>query len=1481
MNKMAADSHSSSNGQGPVNVDADDHVPAADVEVDSSAGGRGPWPEDDPHPKCCVSFIHNWSFSYMSCILTKGAEIQEVSRQKDQRRQHKLLSRRQQRRGSASSLLSPVNDGENDSNDNVESSHDVQQSQSHPQTQPQPQQQLTQDDLYRAPSLMKASVLRPKFNQYFVQTNGKFTKTLWQLASPSFLPAGFCQLITVFAQVSVPMFVWQLLRILEANPSKNVLSEAIPYVFLILLADIANAFGTHRQRFLAMKSGVTIRIAIIGAIYERVLQLTPTGKMGLTTGAVTNLFAIDTQKIFEVTAEGHLLWSAPLSMLLVAILLIVVVGPSMVVGIALLVLFVPVVQMISNRMMEIRKQRVRVTDQRVEIVNAMLQGIKVTKLNNYEAKYIERIEKVRDEELGLLRRELYVWSAVMAVQFISPVVASAGAFAAYVLTGNILTTADAFTALLLFNALRFPINYASRLVGKVAQARESARRISIFMLRETREGIDDGSKQNKDADAGIKLNESLTSTEWESTSSRISKFIKNDKSQGKKEGCREEKLETEDFHVDGTAESETGSPNREDIVSSLPSNNNPLLVIENGTFYTGDGLNAMSWEDMTTGASNYGFTVGGVNMVVRPGEMLAIVGPVGSGKSAIINAIIGEISISPKTVMETHGRVAYASQVAFILNATLRNNILFGNEFDAERYNQVLDACCLRTDIEQLSSGDQTEIGERGVTLSGGQKQRVSLARVVYSNPDIALFDDPLSALDAGTARLVFDRLFKQCENTLLSNAAVVLVTHASHFLNRVDQIMVVVDGNVPFCGTWGELSEARVDDEPKAKIAIESILNAVQENGNDKATYRSFNHSSRQIMMQEDNITEALMSRESREHGSTRTWVWALWFHYAGGFFFTFVLFILFILEKLFYFGTEWWISVWTEGAESSIEFMGVWFPPQTDGLQAQYEYLKVYAIMFVLGFICAYLRTVWIVSGGVRCSKMLYSAMTHCVLHSPMVYFETTPMGRLLNRFTYDTEILDVTLVWSMSMLLIATSWFVTALVVMVAILPWMLVVLIPISIFYIMIHRHYRKSGADLQRLDALSRSPLQTMLAEGIEGSASIRTFHKESSFIQRFQGFADKSTAAQMNFLGAQRWLGVRIELLGAVIVFSASLLVVTFNGFFSLGAGLVALLIRWSAGFTISLSFLLDNAAEAEGAVTAIERIQKMSEIAQEPNFEKKGNVDSTWPSSGELEFRNVQMRYRPRLPLSLDGLSFRVGAGERVGVVGRTGAGKSSLLTALFRLVEIEGGTVTIDNTDLSKIGLSDIRGRPNGISIIPQDPFLFAGPLRECLDPFGSFTDNELIDALASVRMLPSEKGTEILDSRVEEGGTNYSVGERSLLVLARAMLARPKLLLMDEATANIDGETDGFIQRMLRSRFTGTTLLTIAHRLETIMDYDKILVMDSGRAAEFGTPSELIANNGIFTELVNATGEGATTLIAMANKATEQRKQSILFD
>lgn len=390
---------------------------------------------------------------------------------------------------------------------------------------------------------------------------------------------------------------------------------------------------------------------------------------------------------------------------------------------------------------------------------------------------------------------------------------------------------------------------------------------------------------------------------------------------------------------------------------------------------------------------------------------------------------------------------------------------------------------------------------------------------------------------------------------------------------------------------------------------------------------------------------------------------------------------------------------------------------------------------------------------------------------------------------------------------------------------------------------------------------------------MEGASSIRVFQRENTFIKRFRSAADDSSSALFNFVTAQRWLGVRIEILGSIVVLVSTLLVVSLNDRFRLAPGIVALLIMWSANFTITLGFFMDFFSEAEAAITGIERVDAMSRLPTEKDVETDKSValPSSWPVTGLVEFDNVCLRYRPGLPLALNNLTFSIPAGKSCGVVGRTGAGKSSLTVALFRLVEIESGTIRLDGQDLGKLGLADVRGRANGLSIIPQDPFLAGSNLREVIDPFGYSTETEVLDALKSVRIAKPEDSVAVLNQTVEEGGSNYSVGERQLLNLARALLSKPKVLVLDEATASVDGETDAFIQKMLRTKFKDTTLLTIAHRLHTIMDYDYILVMADGKAEEFDTPANLLDKGGMFKELVDATGpEGSKALQAMVVKS-----------
>lgn len=920
---------------------------------------------------------------------------------------------------------------------------------------------------------------------------------------------------------------------------------------------------------------------------------------------------------------------------------------------------------------------------------------------------------------------------------------------------------------------------------------------------------------------------------------------------------------------------------------------------------------------------------------------MVVCGPVGSGKSTLLNGILEEAEelplsnlnfneLPPSTtisMVQKSGRISYAPQDPFILNLTLRDNILFGSDFDSEWYNKVLDACALRPDIEQLGGSDLIQIGERGVTLSGGQRQRVSLARAAYKVVDSAIIvlDDPFSALDSGTGKVVFERLIAS-PNALLKNSAVLLVTHASHFISHevVDKILLMVNGRNEFLGTWEELTTFNDEEHnEQTRRAVDHIQSQVREditgeekivmkksggdNGDETMENENENKTSNPAAVSSDTANEPtkskqgqnkLMQKELREHGLSSMKTWLLWFKRAGGAWFGITVVVLMAIDRSAYVAVEWFLAMWATGAYEPVNILGIEFPAQTDGLSAQSTYLRVFFVIILISILSTALRSEFAVTGGVRATKNVFNSMLGSVLKAPMTYFETVPMGRILNRFTYDTDVNDVLLTQVISMFIISCSWYTASIAVQVAILPWSALALFPISGLYLVFMHYYRMTGPDLQRIDALSRSPMQSMVSECLEGSTSIRVFQQDGKFIRRFQGIVDVNSSALLNYVSVQRWLSVRMEVLGSVVVLTTTVLVVSLNDTLQTSAGLAGLLITWGANFTITLNFLVQTFSETEAAITAIERVDAMADLPTEKSMETADEFKPPpeWPEMGLLEFRDVSLRYRDGLPLALNGLSFSIPAGKTCGIVGRTGAGKSSITVALFRLVEIEpdAGSILLDGIDLTKLGLSDVRGR--GMSIIPQDPFLAGANLRECLDPFGQRSDSEILEALESVRMGLSNTNSgasssqssqadsftispeTLLMTKLEEGGSNYSVGERQLLNLARALLSQPRVLVLDEATASIDGETDAFIQKMIRTRFPHTTLLTIAHRLNTIMDYDCVLVMDSGKAAEFDAPAKLLEKEeGIFSQLVDATGsESSRALRELAIESWEAKQQ-----
>ena len=810
---------------------------------------------------------------------------------------------------------------------------------------------------------------------------------------PIYIAAGIFHLITVLCQSANPLIVRALLGVLEDNPSEQVVAEGLPLAVGLFLVLFVNGVCNHRHRHLSMKSGVLMRTALVNVIYEHVLHLTPRGRANLSSGEVSTLVAVDTQKIFEAAQEGHLVWSLPLSIALVTSFLLIIMGPVTLVGIFVLVCFLPVGTFVTTKMLSIRKKRVQKTDERIEIVSALLQGIRIAKLSNYEDKYNEKITQTRDEEMKLLSHELAVWAITLSVTVFSPMLATAATFAVYVLIDedNILTAAKAFSVLLLFAALRFPINYAARFLGKAAQAISALERISTFLEREA------------------------------------------------------------NYH-------ETSLSNASSV------SQDERLVLEKAAFEVADSS----------------FHVSEFSLSIKRGQVVAVCGPVGSGKSTLMNGVIHEVSpVSDETKVVLSGSIAYVPQSAFIINDTFRENILFGLPFEKEKYERAVDSCCLRADIDQLGPAqDLTQIGERGVTLSGGQKQRVALARAAYSSPDVVLLDDPLSALDAGTSKLVFDRLIKG-RSALFGNSAVVLVTHASHFLNLVDRILIVVEGSSKFYGTWSELASFDAPDE-STKKAVDHIRSSVQE---DAAKDRDDGRDEESGEDSNARKVQKIMTVEEREYGLSSLRTWLLWFKHAGGAWFLFVMIFSLAGDRFFYVSVEYWIATWTDGAEGPVDVFGTTFDAQTEGRSAQYDYLKVLASLVALSTFFTVLRSEYAVTGGTRTAKTVHASMLRSVLQAPMSYFETTPLGRVLNRFSYDVEIVDVQLTEAMSIFMISISWFIAGVSVMITIVPWMVLALLPVVMLYLMVLLHYRKSGVDLQRLDAMSRSPVQAMVSEG--------------------------------------------------------------------------------------------------------------------------------------------------------------------------------------------------------------------------------------------------------------------------------------------------------------------------------------------------------------------------------------------------------------
>lgn len=875
-------------------------------------------------------------------------------------------------------------------------------------------------------------------------------------------------------------------------------------------------------------------------------------------------------------------------------------------------------------------------------------------------------------------------------------------------------------------------------------------------------------------------------------------------------------------------------------------------------------------------------TLSDISVSVKPGKLLAVIGPVGAGKSSLLMSILHELPQTEGSV-KVRGKISYTSQQPWVFSASLRQNIVFGNKFDNARYSKIIKACALDKDIEVMPNGDSTMIGDRGVSLSGGQRARVSLARALYMEADVYLLDDPLSAVDAVVSRHLFQKVIKG----ILKNKPVILVTHQLHFLKEADEIIILKEGKCLGKGTFDEMSTSGID--------FSSLLQTNEEEEEKKkppavvyerATSVEHAHSSLQNIGSTFSLTSIgtefepdpvkLPEEEERKDGQVGLWVYFKYFQAGSGPIKFPVLFLLNVIAQAAYIISDWWLARWANNEERRGDMIdqdallrsqgtnvtNITIPDSQTDFNV-YVFSGIIASVFIFGL----LRALMYFKVAVDAAKHLHNKMFRRLLRVPIRFFDINPVGRVLNRFSKDTGHMDDNLPITFFDYIQCVLTILGIVIVVVVIIPYVFVLLIPILILLYITRRYHIITSRHIKRLEGTTRSPVFSHLSASLQGLHTIRALRVQEKFCEEFDNHQNLHTESWFLFLSSSRWLAVRLDWMCAIFI-----TVVSFACVFlakDLNAGLVGLLMTYAIMLMGLFQWGVRQSAEVESQMISVERVLEYSKLDTEENLESDTPPPPSWPQNGKIVAKNARLRYGPNLPWVFHGLNFVINGREKVGLVGRTGAGKSSLISLMFRMAEIDG-SIIIDDVDTQKIGLHELR---NKISIIPQDPVLFTGPLRKNLDPFGESSDEQLWKALEEVQLksavddLPGQ-----LDSEVSEGGSNFSVGQRQLICLARAILRQNHILMIDEATANVDPRTDSLIQKTIREKFKQCTVLTIAHRLNTIMDSDKVMVLNEGNVVEFNHPHVLLQDTeGYFYKMVQQTGKGESQKLLDIAKST----------
>lgn len=1243
---------------------------------------------------------------------------------------------------------------------------------------------------------------------------------------------GLSKLISDLATISSPILVRYI--ILSLNDTTSQYQQQRGYglsagLFLLLIvAVLGNVHGMYRS----FSSGIALRGALMHVIYKRGCYLSEKARTqeGFGVSKLMSLVSADVSRIDFCAGYFHMAWTSIVQILVCLGLTIWTLSYSALPGFALIAILYPTQRFMVRKLFALRRKSMPFTDARIKAVVEAISSIRLVKTYAWESPILSKISKLRGSEMGLLRKRLIWRSFNTAISFTAPTLAAVVSLVCFAGVGNSLQADVVFTALSFFLLLRTPLQMLPVSLSAVADAQAALERLTIFMhvkLRQPDDLIDE------DMAEMIRIHETL--------------FVHHDEEYSRSESTS---------NVSDRTAAPSSHDNEKDHASALSTS----LYID--------------------------------DLKVPRGSFTAIVGPVGSGKSSLLRALIGDMARARSGDCRIGSKVAYCPQSAWLLSATVRENIIFGRPFDQDRYQRTVSQCCLGQDFESLADGDLTVVGEKGVSLSGGQKQRISLARAVYSGEErpLRLLDDCFSALDAQVGAEVFRNVISSSKASSITH---VLVTHSLAIVPQADHIVYLEHGKIVEQGTYSELAAsngpfARLmgqnskgpsgEDEADATVAAAEDTATPNTPASEKTSAEpeskpSTKESQPAPLAPPDKKPKDVMQKEERLVGSVtwRTYVDYILLGHAP------LTVPLFVTSIIFYQGCTVLSPLWLK-----------WWQQYRWPYLSEGTYMGIYAGLGIGQSVGLFCMSLSFALFAFFTSFHIHARAANRVLHAPLSFFDTNPQGRITHRFSKDIDAIDNVVGETLRLFISVCVQALGSIILVAIILPYFLAIAFVIVVGYVWVGMFYRPASRELRRLNNVLRSRIYEHFSESLVGITSLRTYGAVTGFIEENARRIDSENRAYWLSIACQRWLNLRLDALGAVLVFGSALLVIGLRDTIDPASGGVVL--SYMVTVQSIFSQMIRQSAEIENNMNSIERLlHYANKIEQElPHSmpEDAALEQSGWPQKGEVQFRDVTASHRKELAPALVDVTLDIKPGQRIGVVGRTGAGKSTLLSSLLRIMEPSSGTVCIDGIDVQHIGLSLLRRK---ISVISQDAVLFAGTLRYNLDPFQEHTDSDLWAALKQAKLVEHDEGaTEVsptetekprdnsrrlhLDMDIATDGSNLSQGQRSLVSIARALVKQARILVLDEATASVDAETDSHIQTMLQTSLRNCTFITVAHRLDTIIGpSDYICVMDKGRVAEYASPEALWEKkSGLFRQLCESAKITADDFARMRKEA-----------